>query len=346
MRGCIFRNINTNCESCKYNCFGNSNYCVLHNHMKNNAFTHIKHLEKDCYVDAFHILSVFVNLSLKKNKDTEIKRICKFLLGRRHRCFCIANEIFFNVKSNILKKDICSKIFERFNWYFTVFSLKSVNRKIRLVQSLWRNFRNVNINCINDEDPFSLNKLDDIKHVFYIREGDKKYGFEPIEFEYFLRNTGHWNPFTRQKINEEVIKGFYKFFKKHRLKRKNENNWMTDKQAYNDVAFEFDKFGIFVAIEWLLNFRIFKMVNAIEWFNEDMKYYGLDTFEIHFEDYENIHFAFAKCLISILKNNSDDNFFIAFYLYKNLMKVSHEFLDNAPSWISNDIVVIEFFSIQ
>ena len=68
--------------------------------------------------------------------------------------------------------------------------MKSVNRKIRLVQSLWRNFRNVNLNCINDEDPFSLNKLDDIKHVFYIREGDKKYGFEPIEFEYFLRIGG------------------------------------------------------------------------------------------------------------------------------------------------------------
>ena len=303
-------------------------------------------------LDAYNILSIYTSMYLKKIKEVDIKNTCTLLLGKRKKAFNIADELGIFLSTKSLKKIIIDNILLKFDWYCKVFKLSHINRKITILQKIWKNNKLINKNkilleCVNTEDPFTSDNLIDIENIFYIKEENYRYGFEAADLDYFIRTTGAWNPYTRKIIDNINIMRLRNFIYINKIKNKLKIEWQTTKQAYTDVIIYFERQGFLTNLDWYNKLTYSQILKILTEFNNNISLFA----NIYIEDISNTTdyvFKFCKIILNILKNQSENNFMIISCLYNCFMNVSDDFLNNAPIWLlesSYNTIIIEYYSI-
>ena len=353
---CIYLYINDECINCRNNCYNNSYYCKIHknNYIKKKAFKYIKNemIQFNKKLDAYNILSIYTSMYEKNIKDVDIKNTCLLLLGKRQRAFNIADELCIYLSTKSLKKNITKNILLKFDWYCKVFKLSHINRKITMLQKIWRNNKLIKENeplleCVNTEDPFTSDNLIDVVNIFYISEDKYRYGFEAADLDYFIKTIGAWNPYTRKIIDNIDIMRLRNYINKNKIKTKLKIEWQTIKQAYTDVIIYFERQGFLTNLDWYNKLTYPQILTILTEFANNISLFA----NINIDDISNTDnyvFKFCKIILNILQNVSDNSFMIINCLYSSFMNVSDDFLNNAPIWLqesSYNTIIIEYYSI-
>jgi hypothetical protein len=299
--------------------------------------------------NAYNILSTYASMYEKNNKDVDIKNTCLLLLGKRERAFNIADELGIYMSTNSLKKNITKNILLKFDWYCKVFKLSHINRKISTLQKIWKNnkLNEVLLECINTEDPFTSENLKDVVNIFYISEDNHRYGFEAADLDYFIRNIGAWNPYTRKTIDNIDIMKLRNYINKKKIKTKLKIKWQTIEQAYTDVIIYFERQGFLTNLDWYNKLTYKQILTILTEFNNNISLFA----NINIEDISNTDdyiFKFCKIILNILQNECENSFMVISCLYNCFMNVSDDFLNNAPIWLqesSYNTIIIEYYSI-
>ena len=205
---------------------------------------------------------------------------------------------------------------------------------------------------INNEDPFTYDLISEIPEILKFSYKDAKntlYTFNCIEFDYFIRKYGAWNPYTKEEIAEDIILKLNNYIKYNKLERKSlENNydWKTPQQAYTDVSHVLEKIGFYTDISWFMKLS-YKTIKLII-----MKYRMLSVSVSDNNLYlnknlnkNNYIYDFAKEIIK-LAENGDEHYLLCCNLINALALYSRDFYNNMPQWliesnIENNINIVE-----
>ena len=200
----------------------------------------------------------------------------------------------------------------------------------------------VNSNFLNDEDLFTAANISDIPPdlLFTINDAKGTYGFDIVEFEYFVRkcledNIAPYNPYTRETLDDKIIWRLNMKLKYHNIaKKKEECIWKTEMNAYTDLSIEIEKRGFYNNPEWFKNMSRTDFLKCIKLFRdfscniEEGKKYFLNISEDRFT------YDFCEESIKLFKECNDDLYILCCNYMKSLALCSNEFYNNIPDWLS------------
>ena len=200
----------------------------------------------------------------------------------------------------------------------------------------------VNSNFLNDEDLFTAANISDIPpdRLFTINDAKGTYGFDIVEFEYFVRkcledNIAPYNPYTRETLDDKIIWRLNMKLKYHNIaKKKEECIWKTEMNAYTDLSIEIEKRGFYNNPEWFKNMSRTDFLKCIKLFRdfscniEEGKKYFLNISEDRFT------YDFCEESIKLFKECNDDLYILCCNYMKSLALCSNEFYNNIPDWLS------------
>ena len=200
----------------------------------------------------------------------------------------------------------------------------------------------VNSNFLNEEDLFTAANISDIPpdRLFTINDAKGTYGFDIVEFEYFVRkcledNIAPYNPYTRETLDDKIIWRLNMKLKYHNIaKKKEECIWKTEMNAYTDLSIEIEKRGFYNNPEWFKNMSRTDFLKCIKLFRdfscniEEGKKYFLNISEDRFT------YDFCEESIKLFKECNDDLYILCCNYMKSLALCSNEFYNNIPDWLS------------
>ena len=197
-----------------------------------------------------------------------------------------------------------------------------------------------NCKCENIEDPFTYDNIDEISENLKFGFKDKNgyiYIFNAIEFEYFIRINGNWNPYTKEILPEYVKNRLELFIRYNGLIKKSDNEfkWNSSLQAYTEVSQIMEKNGFYNNILWFNKLTYEKCKNIIKTYRKLSKN----------NNYNNIYFCrgfefskktyiydFCREIIRLFKEG-DEHYILCCIFMKSISLYINEFYMNLPEWL-------------
>lgn len=352
MCSCIFRYQYNNGNKCGEKSLEYSQYCKKHINKRN----HIFEIMDQCLAnntintstDLYNIFQYIHNTDTIENKNETFYNIASYLLSR----MSIIGIIYKLVKLDINKcnkkiiithhlQNIFSKMYNVSKDVDCMSNIIKIQRFMR--QKLYEKITAYNkLLSENNEDPFTFDTIDEIPPAYKFSYKDSKghiYSFNAIEFEYFIRNNGRWNPYTKEEIPDYIINQLYMLINYNKLELKEEEvfKWQTPLQAYTDVSQVMEKSGFYTSVVWFEKLNYNSCKNIIKRFRElssgvpDGNLFFPITFEMNKSTY---YFDLAKEIISLFKE-SDTHYLLCCNFIKALAANIKEFYQNMPSWLLN-----------
>jgi len=309
---CIYRYKQKYGKKCVNDILSDERYCKYHIIHRDKLYDDIDISLYNDKLDIFNLLYIF-----DKNDKLNFYNIIKYLT--------------FKCEKTILK------LYDKLN---------IIRMNIVKIQKIARNYIYRNISKYikgsseNTEDPFTFDKIDDIS--LDLRYGFKdNYGhiyiFNLIKFEYFIRNNGNWNPYTKKELPYYVKNQVNLLIKYNRLDKKSigEIKWNTPLQAYTDVSQLLEKNGFYNDVRWFLKFDLLICKKIISIFR-NMSYdinINNNFFPLGFElTKDGYVFEFCKEIMNMFMN-ADDHYLLCCNFIKAMAMYSEEFYNNLPSWL-------------
>lgn len=234
---------------------------------------------------------------------------------------------------------------------YNTYTISKESSNIQKIQILQRCMKNMLHNVVtqynadkaeNCEDPFTFDSIDDIPEIlkFSYKDGHGHvYIFNAIEFEYFIRENGKWNPYTKEELSESVVNRLYILMQYNNLKKKNDTDiqWQTNLHAFTEVSQLMEKMGFYNDVVWFnkLTYNVCK--NVIKVYRDlsvniaEGQIYFPISFEISQTNYV---FEFCKEVIRLFKE-ADEHYMLCCNFVKALALNIDEFYINMPSWLLN-----------
>lgn len=346
---CIFRNVN-DCKNCffktKYN-----KYCSIHINNRNiiyeiiNKAIGIRQI-KNTY-DIYEIFKYIYDTPDIYVKELIFKKILKTLFIKqwtlRSKYYYLTNYCNYDTLIDIIFK-------LNLNTYKIE---KKINDKQLLIIKRFLNFTVIKkhrydptIKYINESDPFTFDLLEEIPltEKFIFVEDNNNYCFRALEFKYFIRNNGNWNPYTKKQINYEVMSNLDKFIDYFKLQKEYNNQWKTLLQAFTDVSIAIEKIGFYTNTQWFIALthkqirniiRLFHVISSRNNHNQIYNFF-MDLMIINNEDTSNnqIYYYFAKEIIRLFENGNA-NFLLCCNFMKSIGVYSNDFYNSLPEWLSD-----------
>jgi hypothetical protein len=350
MTNCIFRhqyNDGAKCNDTCIECDGMSNYCKRHINKRNHIFEIIEQSLGDRRVtsarDLYSIFTYIYTLDIVEDKKEMFYKIVAYLLSRLTLIKIIQKAIFTDI-SKYNKKTIITYLY---NIFFRNHNQDTqMSNAVLRIQRFWRNKLYARITACNKlpaenaEDPFTFDTIDEIPIECRFSYKDSKghvYIFNAIEFEYFLRTNGCWNPYTKEEIPEYVIRHLHLLMSYNKLHKKEDNaiKWHTSLQAYTEVSQAMERAGFYTSVEWFnkITFTICK--NIINTYRNLCHHLpnGNMFFPVAFEINQSTYvFDLCKEIINLFKE-SDEHYLLCCNFIKALAVNIKEFYQNMPSWL-------------
>ena len=348
---CIYRK--KNFHICSKTIIKNTYFCCKHIHSKK------KHLYKVFY----KIFSDKSELEFHNIYEMYIYIVEKTQGGDDEDFTYI---LFFDLLKNIPIVKL-SDYYKKYINYDDVFNIKKGNmyRQIYLLcknTRLFSNKCNINIfadfqniikyrilsnknsgtNFLNDDDVFTSVNVCDIpqRKLFTIKDAKGIYGFDIVEFEYFVRkclddNVIPYNPYTREKIDDENIWRLNMKIKYQNIsKKKEECRWTTEMNAYTDLSIEIERRGFYNNPEWFKKMSKQDLLKCIKLFRDFSN--NIEESKKYFLNINDESFTYDFCKESIkMFHECNTNFYILCCNYmKSLALCSNDFYNNSPEWLS------------
>jgi hypothetical protein len=356
---CIFRYFHADGHKCSKHTENNEMYCKKHKGKMNYIFEIMENCHIHNSLDTYFVIQYIYdndtydmkcpdvinnNSDYKKwlfymiiayllSKSTILKLLTAFLPHqielisklKKKNMIAIFHDILYNTY-NIAKEDNIGNVIKIQKW---------------IRRCLYQKIIKYN-DCISEnvEDPFSYDSIEEIPKEYKFSYKDHKdhiYIFNAIELEYFIRNHGAWNPYTKDIIPDHVIKRLHILIKYNRLSYKyhEEFKWQTSRHAYTDLSQIMEKAGFYTDVEWFhkLNFKTCK--NVISVYRDLCVELSNAYFARGFEMQKNeFFFDFCKEAIQLFKD-ADEHYILCCNFMKALAINSDDFYSNLPSWLLN-----------
>ena len=349
---CIFRNVN-DCKCCFFKT--KNKYCSLHINNKNiiyeiiNEAIGIKQIKTSN--DIYEIFKYIYNNPNIYVKEFIFKKILKSLFIKqwslRSKFYYLNNKHLINYQNYDLLIDKIYKL--NLNTY--KIDMKYENRKYLSILKRFMKYVLIqphifkqNLTYINETDPFTFDNINDIplNERFIYNEDNNYYCFKAIEFKYFIRTNGNWNPYTKKTIIPNIIinlDNFIDYFKLNRVY--NSNQWKTLEQAFTDVSQVIEKIGFYTNTQWFIKLNAKQIINIIRLFkiisirNNNNEFFNDMIININeTDDNHEIYYYFAKEIIRLFEDGNS-NFLLCCNFMKAIGVYSNDFYNSLPEWLSD-----------
>jgi len=355
MKLCIFRNIN----DCKCCCFkSKNNYCSIHINNSNIIYEIINNAigikQLNSVFDIYQIFKYIYNNPDIYVKEWIFKKILKTLFIKqwtlRSKFYYLNNKHLINYQNydslinKIFQLNLNTYKIEKNNNLSFLIKLKKFMQYVIIKQHIYKS----NVKYINETDPFTFDTIEEIpiKERFIINEDNNYYCFKAIEFKYFIRTNGNWNPYTKKTIIPNIIINLDKFIDYFNLNRTYNNQWKTLEQAYTDVSLIIEKVGFYTNMQWFLKLTIKQIKNIIRLFriisyrnnrsntNDFFNDFIIVNEEVIDNNNTQIYYYFARETIRLF-NEGDSNFLLCCNFMKSIGVYSNDFYNSLPEWLSD-----------
>jgi hypothetical protein len=313
-------------------------------------------------IDLFNIfINIHTNITYKiedesyidntlENKRNIFLIVISYMLSKMS-ILCILSKtlLFININyDKMKKKNIILFIYDVFMNTYSISNNENKTYNVLRIQRWVRNClykKIVKYNkfiCENTEDPFTFDNIDEIPlfHKFSYKDNKSHiYTFNAVELEYFVRDNGNWNPYTREEIPSYIINQLYLLIQYNKLqtKQKEQFKWQTKRHAFTEVAHIMEKAGFYTDVTWFekLTYNICK--NVISLYRdlctdlEEGNIYFSTHFELNRDTYE---YDFCKATIELF-TDADNHYLLCCNFMKALAMYIKEFYSNLPSWLLN-----------
>jgi hypothetical protein len=243
---------------------------------------------------------------------------------------------------------IISMIYDRFTNTYKLSKDPDKVAKIIKIQRFFKKWlgrdicRYSDVECENEVDPFTYENIKDIplrQRYGYKDSNGHVYIFDAVEFDFFVRTNGAWNPYTKEPLSEKTVRRLNIMMTYHKLiKRTNaENNWMTPLHAYTDLSHVMEKMGFYNDVKWFEKLSHSICLNIIKMYQNicadilDVNLFFPQTFKLSEENYV---FEFCKEAIEMFKK-ADDHFLLCCNFIKAISLYVEDFYNNLPLWLLN-----------
>lgn len=225
---------------------------------------------------------------------------------------------------------------------------------LRCLQRHWRAAREpmlprppeqtVSNNYTNDEDPFTMEPLaaipDHLRWDYEDTHGHR-YAFHAPSLHYFIKQQGHWNPYTREPIPEDAVARLEAVIAA--LSPSDVPDfavvWRTPRDAFADVLHDYERFGFYTDIQWFLGLtpnaiiRVFFFL-SINPFIAPLYFHFIPLETSIVADPEHgAAFHLAREMQRLIRDTLDLKFYIVCNLFVALSKVSREMRRALPPWV-------------
>lgn len=207
-------------------------------------------------------------------------------------------------------------------------------RAIEACQKLYRRRRYMSKKVPeNLEDPFTFDTIDEIPQELrygYVDTRGHYYVFNVAELEFFIRQEGCWNPYTKQKIPDDDVFNMYEHMRKNRIDKKKEVKWQNSMHALTDMSIAMETKGFYNDVEWLKKLSYIKCLKTIgiykDMTNDNDYFCGI---RLNRKDYI---FDFCRETIRLFKN-SDRHYLFCCNFIKALAMNLEDLYVNLPEWL-------------
>jgi len=336
---CIYRDIKTNGKRCLNCSCLSSDYCVQHIHIKNPIFSYMNecNLSDNKPLQFKDIITLFIYM-YNNNINNRFTILSTFFRNRTKLYLCLGFGYKITVVKQFSRKIILQLINNKLEYYAFVFNLKATNRKIKLVQKLWREYMSKisgsNLGYpINTIELFTFDDINEIEYPFYLIDENKVYIFESLNLLYYIKtNKLCINPYTNNKINDDVIDRLYHYiYIKEIYLDDEEYKWLTTINAYTDISLKLDKLGYYNDIRWFMTLDYYTILNVLNSFHSYVigsSYMCCIDFSNEYPDYI---YKFCEMILEMLEDNDASTY--GFILFKSLSDNSKVFSRNCPNWL-------------
>jgi hypothetical protein len=195
---------------------------------------------------------------------------------------------------------------------------------------------------MNSEELFTGENICDIpaKRLYILNNSrGEKYIFDAIELEYFVRKCREnkhepYNPYNRDKLDENFLENLYIFIKYNDLVMKNDEYlWENNMHAFTELSLEIESRGFYNSPEWFEKLKDADFLKVIKYFKlfsanipESNKYFNdirADT----------LIFDFCKDAIKMFKECNNEYYVLCCNFIKAMALCSNNFYNNLPAWL-------------
>ncbi len=356
---CIFRFFHADghkCSRCREN---NGMYCKKHKGKINYIFEIMEACNISTSLDIYPIIQyIYDNDTYDLNSPDIVNNTadCKQLLFYMIMVYLLSKPRLIKILSRLLthrresihkakKKDLIKLYHDIMYKTYDIYKKDEISQVIKIQQFTRRYIHRKIVkynDCVSEnvEDPFSYDSIDEIPEEYKFSYKDHKghiYIFNAVELEYFIRNQGAWNPYTKDAIPDYVINRLHILMRYNELAQKNadEFKWHTTRHAYTDLSQIMEKAGFYTNVEWFnkLSFKACK--NIISIYRDLCSDISNPYFARGFEMRKN-EFVFDFCKEAItLFEDADEHYILCCNFMKALAINSDDFYHNLPAWLLN-----------
>lgn len=199
-------------------------------------------------------------------------------------------------------------------------------------------------NAVNNTDPFTLEPIIEIDSalLFSYKDSQKNiYVFRGHEFAHHIDINGPYNPLNRDDLSSYTIYRLRCFIEDSSHLHTFEYVWNTPKEAFLDVLYEYEKYGIYTLLDWFIQLNIAQIINIFILFNEIMIDHQIDLFDIKMLDealinhhnQEMAQMALAIEMKKIIELEHPKKFYFICSLFIIIAKVDKTIGRALPNWV-------------
>jgi hypothetical protein len=311
-------------------------------------------LVNDITIDKYNVFKLFSYIYDKCDDMTEKDKEEYFIVCIKYLCYnkenvleLINTEDYEVINSNLSKNKIIKKIFNILLNTYKLSKNDDILNKIIKIQKLWLKIliKNVNIDLNkitekpkNIEDPFTYDAIEDIPYnlKFSYRDSNNNiYTFNALEFLYFIKNVGRWNPYTRDTLSIDTICNLCKFLKYNRIdfsSLDDKYKWKTEEQAYTEVCYVMEKAGFYTDVKWFMSLKYDVIIYIIISYNKISRNELNNSFFKKSINKETYVFDFSKQIIELFEN-ANEHYVLCCNFFRALALNNIYFYNNIPDWV-------------
>lgn len=256
-------------------------------------------------------------------------------------------------------KDLRVPVGELPGFFFKCFALDTHHSSaLRCLQRRWRAAREPGLapsalppssppslpDYTNAEDPFTMEPIGSIPEALrwdYEDSHGHRYVFHAPSLDYFIKNQGAWNPYTREPIPEADLARLQDTIA--RLSPSDTPDftvvWRTPRDAFADVLHDYERFGFYTDIQWFLGLtphhimRVYFML-SVNPFIAPLYFHFIPLEGSILQDPEHgAAFHMAREMQRLIRDTLDLKFYIVCNLFVALSKVSRPMRQALPPWV-------------
>jgi len=198
---------------------------------------------------------------------------------------------------------------------------------------------------INDTDPFTLESIKELSPdlVFsYKNKENHVYAFSVYELMYHFENNGLYNPLTREPITMNIMHRLNHYINRLKYEKPSfENKWETPYQAFIDLVYKYERYGIYTSVDWFMKLSFTQIMNMFILYHCYMNEHHLNLFDMKEMDEALIEqesiilaqFALAREMKKLIELQHDMKLYFICNFFVILASINKIVGESLPNWI-------------